>query len=165
MSRSLNGFRVEIPEGVGSDCEGHVYIDHGRKFRIPYGQTVTIERSANDSGCFTAYAEASWQAESIGIDRNSEDLGLVEVTFRSGRYKNHVRNPQIIHETPITQYEIYRSAAKGFDCSYTPRSTTRSYCAASLCGCEEPAGMGIGLSGESDQHFTDADNLVYEDLR
>ena len=56
-------------------------------FRVNAGQTTIIERPANDTGKFTAYQEDSQEAASIGVDRNSNDLGLIEVVFRPGNQK------------------------------------------------------------------------------
>lgn len=137
-------------------------------FRVNAGQTTIIERPANDTGKFTAYQEDSYEAASIGIDRNSNELGLIEVVFRPGNqkfhwtppavsvtYNNPYNNPGWSHYThyydggPSTNEPVYRGIS--------------SECCAKSCSFDEPVGMGIGLSGKSDQNFHEVEDLDYNE--
>ena len=137
-------------------------------FRVNAGQTTIIERPANDTGKFTAYQEDSYEAASIGIDRNSNDLGLIEVVFRPGNsrvYKQiseainvqwHDGSSEWVHHNthyydggPSTSEPVYRGIS--------------SECCAKSCAFDEPAGMGIGLSGHSNQNFHEVEDLDYNE--
>lgn len=175
---NLNGFRVSVPQALSETSEGHVRLHHGQHFtvqlhnghrnyngsmpcdaeiilngksvgtfRISAGQTITIERPSNDTGAFTAYNEDSNEAASIGIDRNSQSLGLIEVKFRPG---NHRRRAEVV----IPAWNSYETP------NITYRGGSSCYCATRSCNAT-PKGMGIGLSGHSNQGFTTVDDLEY----
>lgn len=189
---TLNGFSVTIPESYSETSEGHVGLRHGQNFKVrlhnghrgPYGsvpcdatiilngkdvgtfrvkagQTTIIERPANDTGKFTAYQEDSYEAASIGIDRNSNELGLIEVVFRPGSQK--------IRWTPPAVFVTYNSDNLYSHYSYDggPSTGQPTYlgisCCAKSCSFDEPAGMGIGLSGHSNQNFHEVEDLDYNE--
>lgn len=134
-------------------------------FRVNAGQTTIIERPANDTGKFTAYSEDSYEAASIGINRNSDNLGLIEVIFRPGNKKSQWVPPVISvsdnsWHPPIHYTHYYDSG------NYTGRPMYRgisSECCAKSCSFREPVGMGIGLSGHSNQNFHEVDDLDYNE--
>ena len=178
---TLNGFSVTIPESYSETSEGHVGLRHGQNFKVrlhnghrgPYGsvpcdatiilngkdvgtfrvnagQTTIIERPANDTGKFTAYQEDSYEAASIGIDRNSDDLGLIEVVFRPGNQKIHWTPPAVsVTWNNYDSQPVYRGIS--------------SECYAKSCSFNKPVGMGIGLSGKSDQNFHEVEDLDYNE--
>ena len=178
---TLNGFSVTIPESYSETSEGHVGLRHGQNFKVrlhnghrgPYGsvpcdatiilngkdvgtfrvnagQTTIIERPANDTGKFTAYQEDSYEAASIGIDRNSNDLGLIEVVFRPGNRKIHWTPPAVsVTWNNYDSQPVYRGIS--------------SECRAKSCSFNEPVGMGIGLSGHSNQNFHEVEDLDYNE--
>ena len=208
----LNGFRATIPEAICESSQGHVKIDHGKKFsvrlhnshrgptgcapadvtiilngkdvgtfRLPYGQTVVIERPANDVGCFTAYNEDSHEAASIGIDRNSNDLGLVEVRFKPGEYKQWCPPARVVKKDPCYPWEedghrplFFGGDDHYFGCKSATRGSRSARYSLDSCAlqsvntdtvscCNEPMGMGIGLSGRSDQRFITVEDLNYNE--
>ena len=178
---TLNGFSVTIPESYSETSEGHVGLRHGQNFKVrlhnghrgPYGsvpcdatiilngkdvgtfrvnagQTTIIERPANDTGKFTAYQEDSYEAASIGIDRNSNDLGLIEVVFRPGSQKIRWTPPAVsVTWNNYDSQPVYRGIS--------------SECRAKSCSFNEPVGMGIGLSGHSNQNFHEVEDLDYNE--
>lgn len=183
---TLNGFSVTIPESYSETSEGHVGLRHGQNFKVrlhnghrgPYGsvpcdatiilngkdvgtfrvkagQTTIIERPANDTGKFTAYQEDSYEAAAIGIDRNSDDLGLIEVIFRPGNQKIRWIPPAVSATWNSYDYDGYsgQPVYRGIS----------SECCAKSCSFSEPVGMGIGLSGHSNQLFHEVEDLDYNE--
>jgi len=185
---TLNGFSVTIPESYSETSEGHVGLRHGQNFKVrlhnghrgPYGsvpcdatiilngkdvgtfrvnagQTTIIERPANDTGKFTAYQEDSYEATSIGIDRNSNELGLIEVVFRPGTKKYHWTPPVVSvsynSDWPTSGYVTRGGVFSGHG----------NECCVKSCSFDEPAGMGIGLSGHSNQNFHEVEDLDYNE--
>lgn len=170
-------------------CDAEVFLNGNcvGNFRVPYGQYVIIEHPTNDSGRFTAYKEDSSEAREIGIDRSSQDLGLIEVIFRPGTKKiRPIVNNINIHwsyPTGTIDNSWKPCVGDGPNWNYTPtdytystgnlrrkveiyenavnRSLTSSSC--STYSDPEPCGMGIGLSGASNQPFYDTEELDYNE--
>jgi hypothetical protein len=141
-------------------------------FRVPFGESVTVERPANDTGRFTAYAENSVEAASIGIDRNSNDLGLIEVVFHPGTYKKSIQRVERYDSIPLSYGGMHREVTRGMTSKsiggarsygWSGDAISASYCANESMSFDEPLGMGIGLSGRSEQRFTTVEDLDYNE--
>jgi hypothetical protein len=157
----LNCFGVQINEGVEKD--GYVEVPHGTQYtltlinqkaqrcdatvvidgkqqgtyRLNGNSQVRLERSAFDSGRFTFYQAGTSEATSSELDKVSRDnLGLVQVTFVAEKqWTLPPVRPNFIYE-PTKRVITYR--------------TTRT-------------GGGTGLSGSSNQGFTSAGGMTYDE--
>lgn len=169
--------------GIPSDADVYVNGNFVGCFRIEYGQTVVLEHPLHDSGKFTAYRNGSSEARQIGLDPNSEDNGLIKVVWKPGNYK--VRSPYVLPEItwtwPYNPTITYREYDNSYDdghysITYSDHTTanyatggyvsrkglfsnTSSCCCASNSG--NLVGGGVGLSGHSNQKFTETDALEY----
>lgn len=99
--REVNGGHVEMPHGkvytlrLGNHehsrrCDAAVMVD-GKEvgcFRLAGGQTMTLERPAHDTGCFTFFRADSAEGQQAGAANVGKDeRGLVQVTFRPERQR------------------------------------------------------------------------------
>jgi len=175
----VGNFSLLIPEGVERDS-GHVNMVHGKQytlrlgnndhsrradatvtvdgkvvgcFRLERGATWTIERPSHDTGRFTFYRSDSSEAATAGVAGISKDaMGLVEVVFR----------PERIYVPPVRPIG---NIVRGMSCF--PETTTRGdfgtvpMSFASAAPAAASPGM-TGLSGVSDQHFTEVAALDYD---
>lgn len=123
-------------------CDARVEIDgkHVGTWRINAHQTITLERPAHDTGCFTFYRLNSPEAFNIGLQQNDPNLGLVKVTFTPEKRYEPV-NP--------TPNVVYRGSGgiKGMSASYSS---------------ETLGAGGTGLSGASAQQFGIANEIQYD---
>jgi hypothetical protein len=102
----LNGYSVRVPEG-DERAHGYVHLRHGQTYslvlgnksscrcdvtvaidgkdigtwRMERGQTVTLERPANEAKLFTFYKATSAEGVQVGGGVLSDDRGLLRVTF------------------------------------------------------------------------------------
>jgi hypothetical protein len=102
----LNGYSVRIPEG-DERAHGYVHLKHGQTYslvlgnksscrcdvtvaidgkdigtwRMERGQTITLERPANEAKLFTFYKAVSAEGVQVGAAVLKDDQGLLRVTF------------------------------------------------------------------------------------
>lgn len=148
-------------------------------FRVPANQTVEIEHPFNDSGKFTAYRNGSSEANQIGIDPDSNENGLIKVIWKPGSQK--VNQVQITWDSWVPEYPSYinhkiAELDNSYDDGHYYRSITsdRSYnlngniestcCVTNYCSKESDlVGGGVGLSGHSNQAFSEIEQLNYNE--
>ena len=153
-------------------------------FRVPANQSIALEHPVNDTGKFTAYKNNTPEANQIGINPDSEDNGLIKVIWKPG--SQQVNEVQITWDYTWPNHDIiYHKNIQEFDNSYYDghyyRTTTddksynitRSYgsgnsepydcVTASCCTNDYLTGGGVGLSGHSNQHFTQISELSYDE--
>ena len=181
----LNGFSVSVPESQEETSDGYVVLRHNQNFsirlhnghkfngsckpadaevyvqgkhvgtfRVPYGQTVIIERSVDDNGKFTAYRNGTYEAQLAEIDAGDPNNGLIKVIWKPGyKYRppvNYVSNNININWEDLTSNHYLDS---GTVTNYASHST-RKCCL---------SGGGVGLSGHSNQSFSEVDSLIYDE--
>lgn len=179
----VSNFSLLIPEGKERDS-GHVELAHGTVyrirlmnhchsrrcdalvtvdgkeiglFRIERGGNVTLERSADDTGCFTFFRADSDEGKAAGVDTIGTDLrGLIQVTFKPEK----VQPPTVLHvdtwQTTPTSYEGC------FGSSPAPLKQ-RCLTSSSLTGQNQNRAAGVtGLTGRSDQTFHTVASLDYD---
>jgi len=143
-----------------ADAEVHVQGKHVGTFRVPYGQTVIIERSVDDNGKFTAYRNGTYEAQLAEIDAGDPNNGLIKVIWKPGyKYKppiNYVSSGITINwDDPNINSNHY------LDSSTFTNSTIG--CSAQYSTTRGLSGGGVGLSGHSDQSFMEVDSLTYDE--
>lgn len=168
----VGSFSLLIPEGVERDS-GHVLMAHGRtytlrlrnhgsrrcdadvaidgksigRYRISAGGTITLERSAHDTGRFTFFRADSAEGESAGaakVDR--PDRGLIRVTFC----------PERAPIRTVPTGSVLRGGPGG---QSVPKSVGSEY--------EERTAGGLapgvtGLTGHSNQAFVEVPDLDHD---
>ena len=161
----VNNFSAEITGGRETG-NGHVAMQHGSKYSIhmknhgavqcdaevtvdgkPVGEfrirqrgSIKLERPADDDGCFTFYAADSEDAKSANLDSVSTDnMGLVTVVFRPEKRRTRVEQ----HTKSLLRSRSGPSGSTVTNDSFIPGGT--------------------GLSGKSDQSFTEVAPLDYDD--
>jgi hypothetical protein len=166
-----------------------IYID-GKfigTYRLRYGQTMYLERSANDSGRFTAYKANSWEGNRAELCEFDSETGVIKAVFRPGKVKEVYRAPIVInnfYEQPISPFNITTSDHTDYDpfsnhvsLSYNcchdggysgikSASLTRSRCVSKSCAIPQSESLsvaGTGLSGHSDQNFVTVDDLEHNE--
>jgi hypothetical protein len=180
----IASFSVLIPEGR-EHGSGHVELPHGRQytvrlgnhdhgrrcdaevtidgkcvgvFRLGVGETMTLERPADDDGRFTFYrADTAEAAQAGAASVGSADRGLVQVRFRPERPRQYTPPATGVVRPMGMGGGICRSAGFG------PRGQSV------IGGTTEPdyappqnaAGV-TGLSGQSSQRFVTVANLDYD---
>lgn len=181
--RHGQNFRIELHNGhkyenrgVPSDAEVYVQGIYVGTYRVPYGQTVILEHPADDFGKFIAYKNDTQEARIAGIDPDSADNGLIKVVWKPGNYKTKkIRSIPVI----VNTWKEYPIATRTYDynsnhyhdghqygTTYGDNSTCRGiYTPCNIsCSCRTDnnlVGGGIGLSGNSDQTFTETNSLDY----
>jgi len=165
----VGNFSVVIPEGSERET-GYVGLQHGKQytvrmmshdhrrcdavvtidgkeigtFRIHGHQSFTLERSPEDHGRFTFYADATEEATKAGIALvPNESRGLIQVRFVPEKY-----HPPVFRGGPGGQ-----SVSRGWDQGYGAGSLRSMGFTPDR---EEKTSGGItGLSGHSSQQFTE----------
>lgn len=160
-------------------------------WRIPAGQTIILERPENDYGHFTAYRNNTLEAQQAGIDKDSYENGLIKVVFKPGKVKERCQWVNPLPYMPCTwpswPYDYHDHSIGYYNINYnyntnynntTSDVRTRSYKSAvtsSCCSegnhyltesCHEVGsrglvGGGVGLSGTSNQTFSEVEALDY----
>lgn len=148
-------------------------------FRVPANQTIEIEHPVNDSGKFTAYRNGSIEASQIGIDPASNENGLIKVIWKPGNQK--VNHGQITWDSWLPGYPYYYVNHNSYDDGHYYRSITSDksynsnttteighvepYCCsfASCSNSDNLVGSGVGLSGHSNQAFSELEQLNYNE--
>ncbi len=165
-----NGHKYE-GRGVPSDAEVYVQGNYVGTYRIPAGQTIILEHPIEDSGKFTAYRNGSNEAQQIGLDQESDDNGLIKVVWKPGNYK--VRQIPVVvnwlYSPPTWTYrelDNYYDDGHSHTITYSYNTMARSSTCSSSKSCYSNSsnnlvGGGIGLSGHSEQTFTETDALEY----
>lgn len=77
-------YRLVLRNDASTRCDAKVSIDgkHVGTWRINAGESITLERPAHDTGCFTFYEAGTADSGKAGLESvNKIDLGLVSVTF------------------------------------------------------------------------------------
>lgn len=166
----VGNFSLLIPEGVEKDS-GHVALPHGRQYTLKAGNHagsrcdaevsidgkeigtfrlnghdyLTLERSPDDNGRFTFYADGTADAERAGVAGvQVPDRGLIQVRFVPEKYREPM--PRVRGARGQSAGAYYSSKSLSFD--EPVGSAPASFGAARATG-------GItGLSGHSDQKFT-----------
>ncbi len=170
-----------LHNGYAGRADAHVEIDgkHVGTWRLPAGQSITLERPQHDAGRFTFYRVNSPEAVQAALDPCDPNLGLVKVTFtpellRGARpltptchpWWYYYPGPAILDTTAApTWHPVYYTdmnagvglpACGTINATSTPQSQTVS--AAYTAG-------GTGLSGESGQQFGAAEWIEYDAAR
>lgn len=177
----LNGFSVFVPEGRNRR-DGYIELDHGQHytleltnqftihtrcdavvtidgkrigtFRIAPWSSITLERSPDDHGRFTAYRLTSREGRASDLHHVSRDnLGLIEVTFKPERIPERPRSVTIV----MNEQDTLSSASDGTAECYR----TLGPISGSTYGNMMEA-AGTGLSGYSDQSFRTVPPLTYD---
>lgn len=117
-------------------CDARVEIDgqYVGTWRINAHSSVNIDRPAHDTGQFTFYRLGSEESNLVQLNGASPDLGLVKVTFTPERR---------VEPVSYTSYTL--TGARSFGV----KDVTRG------------AG-GTGLSGQSSQHSTQAQEIRHD---
>lgn len=160
----LNQFSVRVPEGQESGgyvelchdtqytlmlrnnrdvrCDAKVEIDgkHVGTWRLLAGNSLRLERPAQDDGRFTFYKVGTSEAYKVGLQEDDPNLGLVRVTF-----------------TPEMATDWSYTAAIAGASSWDSGSIARGVTAKSFLSVG-----GTGLSGKSSQSFVTVNNLKYD---
>lgn len=173
----LNNHHKSGGSGKSSDAEVWLQGNFVGCYRIDYGETLILERSFSDSGKFTAYRNGSSEARRIGLDPNSDDNGLIKVVWKPGNYKVSQWVSPVTVTWQTLRYNVpendnywdnYYDDGHQYTISYDYNTTpiTRSTsCFSSSTSCRANSGNlvggGVGLSGHSNQHFTETDALDY----
>jgi hypothetical protein len=175
-------------DGHGKPCDAEVYIDDEfcGSYRIPSGESITLERPEHSNQRFTAYRIGSEEAKIAKIDHN-KSMGLIRAVFRPGN-KKYVSmifsKPVIIDEPwpyitktpqkPWTPPGVYAYAVSDWDTLSTPTFSNNSYSSVPTSNAEfgsdncsytasrDLVGGGTGLSGQSNQRFNEVDALDYD---
>ena len=162
-------------------------------WRIPYGQNIVIERPADDSGKFTAYKKGSVEAAQAQIDSGSSDLGLIKVVFRPGTKKVAASSWPYTPYTPyipkvepwgnplggvyayaVTNWDAQQGSCQTFSNNLSGINSSDNVVYRGLSGDgvqishsisnnSSLVGGGTGLSGESNQRFTETEELSYDE--
>lgn len=161
-----------------SDAEIYVQGKYCGTFRVPYGQTVVLERPLNDSGRFTAYKNGTSDAVLAGIDPNSEDNGLIKVVWKPGHYQQKIEPevywPKAIYNEPRIEWTYFGNNDNFYDINshetyrnIYDTNTSTSYCYSGTSSSSKRGrdlvGGGVGLSGHSNQTFKKIDSLQYDE--
>ena len=148
-----------------ADAEVYVQGKHVGTFRVPYGQTIIIERSVDDNGKFTAYRNGTYEAQLAEIDAGDPNNGLIKVVWKPGyKYSRRTIYDDIINDN----ISISWSGLGTTDVNSTHYldSGTCTNCCTDTIGCSTTRGLsggGVGLSGHSDQTFSEVDSLTYDE--
>lgn len=171
----LNQFSVRVVGG-SEVSSGYVEIDHGKQFsislrndrsvrcdarvevdgkdvgtfRLSSHSSILLERPVNDESRFTAYRPNTSEGNAAGVDPSNPDLGLIRVTFTPERYVEVVYRGAVIPEDPWVRR------------SYTNKSVSNTCGLSAACAATPYSGMGVGLSGHSDQSFHTVAQLDYD---
>jgi hypothetical protein len=159
-----------------ADAEVYVQDKYCGTFRVPYGQTITLERPLNDTGKFTAYRNGTAEATQAEIDPDDSDNGLIKVVWEPG-YKYEF---PVVHTTYLRcpSWPDYNDNSNhyndgGYVITYGDNTTygnntTCNYTTMRSCTCSNTnsgnlVGGGVGLSGESRQSFSETAELVHDE--
>lgn len=177
----LNQFSVRIPEGREDSggyvelphntpytlvlrnsrnvrCDARVEVDgkHVGTWRIHANSNISLERPVHDTGRFTFYKLNTPEAQQAQLNGSDPNLGLVKVTLTPEK------------QTPATDFSRWYpnppKAIPPIQWQYTDNTAqTRSLgdVSASYTASSRSAG-GTGLSGQSGQHFHDAESICYD---
>ena len=179
----LNDFSVRIPEGLeipggyvevqhcqryrlvlgnrhSVRCDARVEIDgkHVGTWRIEPNGSITLERPVHDTGHFTFYQVGTKEAMQAALDSNDPNLGLVKVTFTPEKRQEWVAptNTYWIRSDQPWEYVLQYS-------SENPRGIKEiTSCYAMMNSGPTSRAGGTGLSGTSNQKFSDASCIVYD---
>lgn len=171
----LNSFSVRVPEGReengyvvmehdrrytlslrnsrDEDCDARVEIDskHVGTWRISAHHNIVIERPANDTGHFTFYRARTIAAQKAGLDESNPSLGLIKVTFTPEKKVTYT------FETPNSL-----PCAGPFNGDCYPLSSVGAKSEVSSTATYSYSAGGTGLSGRSNQQFTEVGPLNYD---
>lgn len=158
----VNQFESAVQaDGVKETADGYVEIQHGQQyavrltnhwpvranarlvidgeecgtFRLAPRASIVVERPVHDTGHFTAYLTQSDEARQAGIVRGNSLNGVVQAIFTPEK--------QDSYDVWNLEQEIY----------YQPKVANNR----TMSG--EYAGVGTGLSGQSDQSFVSAGSM------
>lgn len=174
-------YKLQLRNGNFRRSDAFVYID-GKPvgaWRINENSTIVLERGVNDNGKFTFYeigTSEALQAELHKVDNS--DLGLIQVKFELENVVKPVKSVDPFEN--IRAKKMYRKSqskvtmdwcdvgtdystvSASLEQSSARRLVSQNYC--SFAGNVEPSSVthtsgGTGLSGKSDQYFTNANEL------
>lgn len=161
----LNGYSVRVPEG-DERAHGYVHLQHGQTYslvlgnksscrcdvtvaidgkdigtwRMERGQTITLERPANEAKLFTFYKAVSAEGVQVGAGVLMDDRGLLRVTFvpeDTTKPATIMRSTSVFHASCGGGEGLVPQAYASVNCSVAP---------------SVQAGV-TGLSGHSTQEF------------
>jgi hypothetical protein len=178
----VGNFSLRVLEGRERDS-GHVSLEHGKtytlrlgnhcydrrcdaevmvdgksvgNFRISANGTITLERPVHDTGRFTFFKADSAQAEAAGVDKITKDeRGLVSVRFRP----EYPQQPVV--RTISCENYTKGMASNDSALEFSPGWGARCCTSGGARGQSMSAGI-TGLTGQSDQRFTDVAELNYD---
>jgi len=163
---------------IAKPCDVEISID-GEPcgiYRLDHGQNILLERPEHSTQRFTAYKKNSIEARQSKIDTNSSEMGLICAVFKPGTKKRVSAissNPWIYRYVPpqepyrppmpsivtygVGNWDTLTNYSNNSSMSYTTsENTSRSFSKGLI-------GVGTGLSGESNQTFTEVDELDYDE--
>jgi hypothetical protein len=171
-------------DGHGKPCDVEVYIDDEfcGSYRIPSGESITLERPEHSNQRFTAYRIGTKEAKIAKID-GEPSMGLIRAIFRPGN-KKYVppvsinwpiyREQQVLPNipwNPRTPPGVYAYAVSDWETISYSNSLSASTCSTTNLPVENSSytasrgliGGGTGLSGQSNQRFNEVDALDYDE--
>ena len=162
--RLHNGHKFE---GSCRPADAEVYLsgNHVGTFRVPYGQTITLERSVNDNGKFTAVRNGTYESQLAELDESDPDNGLIKVVWKPGHNNcswkdiTKIIKEEYPHVTWDYNSNHYYDGGTFTNCNTT---SSRLLCSTRSCS-SDLVGGGIGLSGHSNQDFSEVDSLNYDE--
>jgi hypothetical protein len=141
-------YKLNLGNSRGTRCDARVEIDgkHVGTWRIEQYRTITLERPAHDTGKFTFYEIDSPEAGKVGLTKGDPNMGLIKVTFTPEK------EPDPIPPAPSSAF--YREAQMDLmQAAPSPAASTPQR--------SRKAG-GTGLSGQSQQQFSNAREIKYD---
>lgn len=186
----LNQFSVRIPEGHEDSggyvelphntpytlvlrnnrnvrCDARVEVDgkHVGTWRIPSLSNISLERPVHDTGRFTFYKLDTPEAQQAQLNGGDPNLGLVKVTFTPDVFVSR-QMPQ----TTYTGSRVPKSPrptipSPPIEWQYKDNWNTARTVADGSLACYNVASRsagGTGLSGQSGQHFHNAEHINYD---
>ncbi len=171
----VGNFSLLVPQGQERDS-GHVMLQHGTVytlrllshfhracdalvkvdgkevggFRLEGHGSLTLERSADDTGRFTFYAAESSEGQAVGGGIAKDQRGLIEVTFKPEKDRAAVR--RAAREGYLSAFSGDEKTSGGISRSFGLESMPKVGCSAGV----------TGLTGKSNQEFVAVPNLDYD---
>lgn len=143
LLKDKSKFAIRLENRNSFNCDAKLILNGTVQgtWRLSPGQSIRVERGANDTGHFTFYKLGSVESQLAGIKANGDE-GLVEVVFIPEK------NRRNIWESDIERITAYGSKSLETPTSFSSPTRSRSISAG-----------GVGLSGSSSQKFIEADSI------
>ena len=145
-------YTIDMQNHASLRCDAEVVVD-GKEiggFRLNAWESLSLERSPDDRGCFTFYKQGSADAKEAGIGKvSASDLGLVSILFTPEKQK--IRKHSLV---PRGNWENTGGMAT-MDCMVLPSDSPQVF----SCSASSLSAGGTGLSGYSEQDFVTVPDL------